>query len=50
LVILKLANERTVIKVHYQLKKTLADKFGHGASLSFNVMFNKLAEKNQPSK
>ncbi|MBL4815314.1 MAG: protease SohB, partial [Shewanella sp.] len=46
-VVMKLAKERTVIKVRYQLKKKFADKFAHGASLSFNAIFNKLAEKNQ---
>ena len=47
-VVMKLALERTVIKVRYQLKKNFADKIAHGASLSFNAMFNKMAEKNQP--
>ena len=46
-VVMKLAKERTVIKVRYQFKKKFADKFAHGASLSFNAIFNKLAEKNQ---
>lgn len=46
-VVMKLAKERTVIKVRYQLKKKFADKIAHGASLSFNAVFNKLAEKNQ---
>ncbi|QDO84768.1 protease SohB [Shewanella psychropiezotolerans] len=46
-VVMKLAKERTVIKVRYQLKKKFADKIAHGASLSFNAIFNKLAEKNQ---
>ncbi|QQX78694.1 protease SohB [Shewanella sp. KX20019] len=49
-VIMKLANERTVVKVTYQLKKKLADKIAHGASLSFNAIFNKFAEKDQPHK
>ncbi|MCG9731837.1 protease SohB [Shewanella sp. Isolate13] len=49
-VVMKLANERTVIKVQYQLKKKLSDKIAHGASLSFNAIFNKFAEKNQPLK
>ncbi|WP_040571758.1 protease SohB [Shewanella benthica] len=46
-VVMKLARERTVIKVRYQLKKKFADKIAHGISLSFNAIFNKLAEKNQ---
>ncbi|MEI6859782.1 MAG: protease SohB [Shewanella sp.] len=46
-VVMQLAKERTVFKVRYQLKKKLADKLAHGASLSFNAVFNKLAEKNQ---
>lgn len=49
-VIMKLASERTVIKVSYQLKKKLSDKIAHGASLSFNAIFDKFAEKNQPLK
>ncbi|WOT03942.1 protease SohB [Shewanella youngdeokensis] len=49
-VIMKLANERTVVKISYQLKKKLSDKIAHGASLSFNAIFNKFAEKNQPLK
>ena len=47
-VILKLAAEKTVIKVRYQIKKKLADKFAHGASLLVNTLFNKVAEKNTP--
>lgn len=47
-VIMNLAKEKTVIKVRYQLKKKFADKIAHAASLSFNGIFNKLAEKNQP--
>lgn len=47
-VIMKLAETHTVIKVSYQIKKKLADKFAHGASLSVGAIFNKLAEKNQP--
>ncbi|WP_299788518.1 protease SohB [uncultured Shewanella sp.] len=47
-VVMKLALERTVIKVRYQRKKNIADKIAHGASLSFNAIFNKVAEKNQP--
>jgi len=49
-VMLKLANERTVIKVTYQMKKKLSDKIAQGASLSFNAIFNRMAEKNQPLK
>lgn len=47
-VILKLAEERTVIKVRYQIKKKLADKLAQGASLMVNTFFNKMAEKNNP--
>lgn len=47
-VILKLAQEKNVIKVRYQIKKKLADKFAHGASLMVNSLFNKVAEKNNP--
>ncbi|MBV7316850.1 protease SohB [Shewanella sp. NIFS-20-20] len=45
--LLGLANEKTVVKVRYQMKKKLADKIAHGASVSINAIFNKLAEKNQ---
>ncbi|TVP15328.1 protease SohB [Shewanella sp. KCT] len=47
-VVMKLAEEKTVIKVRYQLKKKIADKFAHSASLAVNAVFNRLAEKNQP--
>ncbi|GIU27765.1 protease SohB [Shewanella colwelliana] len=47
-VVMQLAKDKTVIKVRYQLKKKLADKIAHGASMSLNALFNKLAEKNQP--
>ncbi|QDF67483.1 protease SohB [Shewanella sp. SNU WT4] len=46
-VLLGLARNKTVIKVRYQIKKKLADKIAHGASLSVSAIFNKLAEKNQ---
>jgi serine protease SohB len=46
-VILSLAKEHKVLKVKYQMKKKLADKIAHGASLSVNSIFNKLAERNQ---
>lgn len=46
-VVMKLAKQRTVIKVRYQLKKKFADKIAHAASLSFTAVCNKLAEKNQ---
>lgn len=49
-VVMKLAADKTVIKVKYQTKKKLADKIAHGASLSVNALFNRLAEKNQPLK
>jgi len=47
-VVMKLAEEKTVIKVRYQLKKKIADKLAHSASLAVNAVFNRLAEKNQP--
>ncbi|QYJ81108.1 protease SohB [Shewanella aegiceratis] len=47
-VVMKLAEEKTVIKVRYQLKKKIADKFAHSASQAVNAVFNRLAEKNQP--
>ncbi|MCE9679553.1 protease SohB [Shewanella sp. AS1] len=47
-VVMKLAQDKTVIKVHYQLKKKLADKIAHSAALCINAVFNRVAEKNQP--
>ncbi|MGL6124172.1 MAG: protease SohB [Shewanella sp.] len=47
-VIMSLATERTVYKIRYQVKKKLADKIAHGASLSVNAIFNRLIEKNRP--
>jgi serine protease SohB len=47
-VIMSLAAERTVYRLRYQVKKTLADKLAHGASLSVNAIFNRLIEKNRP--
>lgn len=45
-VIMKLAEQKMVIKIHYQMKKKLADKLSHSASLLVNSIFNKVAEKN----
>lgn len=47
-VIMDLAKDKTVIKVRYRLKKKLADKIAHAASLCVNAVFNRMAEKNQP--
>ncbi|MBP6519555.1 MULTISPECIES: protease SohB [Shewanella] len=47
-VIMSLATERTVYKIRYQMRKKLADKIAHGASLSVNAIFNRLIEKNRP--
>ncbi|MFV7783971.1 protease SohB [Shewanella marisflavi] len=47
-VVMKLAQEKTVIKVRYQIKKKIADKIAHSASLAVNAVFDRLAEKNQP--
>lgn len=47
-VIMLLATERTVYKIRYQVRKKLADKIAHGASLSVNAIFNRLIEKNRP--
>ncbi|MCS6193060.1 protease SohB [Shewanella baltica] len=47
-VIMSLAAERTVYKMRYQVRKKLADKIAHGASLSVNAIFNRLIEKNRP--
>ncbi|WP_170308299.1 protease SohB [Parashewanella tropica] len=46
--IMKKAQERTVYKVQYQIKKKLSDKFAHGASLTLNAIVNRLAERNRP--
>lgn len=47
-VIMSFAATRPVIKLRYQMKKKLADKLAHGASLSVNAIFNRLVEKNRP--
>ncbi|MGI2025436.1 protease SohB [Shewanella glacialipiscicola] len=47
-VIMSLACERNVYKIRYQIRKKLADKIAHGASLSVNAIFNRLIEKNRP--
>ncbi|MDT3319941.1 protease SohB [Shewanella sp. SP1S2-4] len=47
-VIMSLAAERTVYKMRYQVRKKLAAKIAHGASLSVNAIFNRLIEKNRP--
>ncbi|QDF74931.1 MULTISPECIES: protease SohB [Shewanella] len=47
-VVMKLAQEKTVIKVRCQIKKKIADKIAHSASLAVNAVFDRLAEKNQP--
>ena len=47
-VIMSLAGERNVYKIRYQIRKKLADKIAHGASLSVNAIFNRLIEKNRP--
>ncbi|MFB2644163.1 protease SohB [Shewanella bicestrii] len=47
-VLMQLASERTVYKLRYQVRKKLADKIAHGASLSVNAIFNRLVEKNRP--
>lgn len=47
-IIMKLSQDYQVIKVAYRQKKKLADKLGHGASVMFGSVMNKLAEKNQP--
>ncbi|MCL1124988.1 protease SohB [Shewanella surugensis] len=49
-VIMTLANNRSVYKVQYKMKKKLSDKIAHGASLSVNSIMNQFAEKNQPLK
>ncbi|MGL5407297.1 MAG: S49 family peptidase, partial [Shewanella sp.] len=47
-VLMALAGERAVYKLRYQIRKKLADKIAHGASLSVNAIFNRLLEKNRP--
>lgn len=47
-VVMSLAKDRKVYKLRYQVKKKLADKIAHGASLSVNAIFNRLIEKNRP--
>ncbi|WP_153916056.1 protease SohB [Shewanella sp. TC10] len=44
-VILGLAKEHQVIKIKYQMKKKLADKIAHGASMSVDGVLNRLMER-----
>ncbi|MEZ9236440.1 protease SohB [Shewanella sp. 10N.286.52.A9] len=44
-VILSLVKEHQVIKIKYQMKKKLADKIAHGASLSVDGVINRLIER-----
>ena len=44
-VILGLVKEHQVIKIKYQMKKKLADKIAHGASLSVDGVLNRLMER-----
>ncbi|NKF51752.1 protease SohB [Shewanella sp. WXL01] len=44
--LLKFAKTHQVLRIKYQTKKKLADKIAHGASLSINAIFNRLAERN----
>lgn len=44
-VILSLVKEHQVIKIKYQMKKKLADKIAHGASLSVDGVINRLMER-----
>ncbi|WP_434926612.1 protease SohB [Shewanella sp. HL-SH5] len=47
-IVLLLAKDHQVYKLKYQMKKKLADKIAHGASLSVNSVVNKLTELNRP--
>ncbi|MCH1930711.1 protease SohB [Shewanella sp. A25] len=47
-VLMALAGDRDVYKLRYQVRKKLADKIAHSASLSVNAIFNRLMEKNRP--
>jgi serine protease SohB len=47
-VLLNLAKAHRVIKVKYQIKKKLTDKFAHGVSLSVSSIVNRLMELNRP--
>jgi serine protease SohB len=47
-IVLQLAKDHQVYKLKYQMKKKLADKIAHGASLSVNSVVNKLTELNRP--
>lgn len=47
-IVLQLAKDHQVYKLKYQMKKKLADKIAHGASLSVNSVVNKLSELNRP--
>ena len=46
-VVLSLAKEHQIFKLKYQMRKKLADKIAHGASLSVSSVVNKLAEFNR---
>jgi len=46
-VVLSLAKEHQIFKLKYQMRKKLADKIAHGASLSESSVVNKLAEFNR---
>ncbi|WP_076536934.1 protease SohB [Shewanella sp. UCD-KL21] len=49
-VILELAKKHQVIKIKYQMKKKLADKIAHGASLSVDSILNRLMERDNAVK
>ncbi|KFZ37955.1 peptidase S49 [Shewanella mangrovi] len=45
--LMSLANERQVFKVQYQIKKKLADKIGHGASVLLHACIDTLTSRNR---
>ncbi|MDO6617851.1 protease SohB [Shewanella sp. 3_MG-2023] len=49
-VVLELAKKHQVIKIKYQMKKKLADKIAHGASLSVDSVLNRLMERDNAVK
>ncbi|QUN07185.1 protease SohB [Shewanella yunxiaonensis] len=46
--LMKLADEKLVIKVRYQIRKKITDKLAHSASLMLSECYDRLLQKNRP--
>jgi len=46
--LMKLADEKQVIKVRYQIRKKITDKLAHSASLMLSECYDRLLQKNRP--